>query len=176
MINIIVIINMLSSWFQSAINGNFALKIKKNPRVNEMFLFSLFFLFELFARKARPDGCTFSWCPWRWRSNRWLSWQPDAWRNSLHHGPDGFVLTLTMCFLDRLSLKWHLKFPVKREHAVYCDITKCNFSPITLVRIWNLGFTFQFATRKKWNWNSRWKKTDRRHFEITKLFSACAIA
>lgn len=60
MINIIVIINMLSSWFQSAINGNFALKIKKNPRVNEMFLFSLFFLFELFARKARPDGCTFS--------------------------------------------------------------------------------------------------------------------
>lgn len=43
MINIIVIINMLSSCFQSAINGNFALKIKKNPRVNEMFLFSLFF-------------------------------------------------------------------------------------------------------------------------------------
>ena len=34
MIDIIVIINMLSSWFQSAINSNFALKIKKKIPVS----------------------------------------------------------------------------------------------------------------------------------------------
>lgn len=146
---------------------------QKTPSVNVMFLH---FFPEVFARKARPDGCTFRWCPSRWRLNRWLSWQPDAWRNSLYHWPDGLVLTLKMCFLDRLSLKWHLKFSVKREHAVCCDITKCNLFAITLVRIWNFNFTFQFATRKKWNWKNKWRKTNLRHVEITKLFSACAIA